>query len=399
MLDFFSRQQSPTKELLTERDELKKVEPPKPEVSARVIAQRVTDPRPTFVLRRGEFLNPIQELPVQPAGLATLPALQSRQPDAMADRLDLARWLVSPENPLTPRVTVNHVWRLLFGQGLVRTSNDFGVRGERPTHPELLDWLAADFLAGSGSGRPWSRKALIRRIVMSGTYRQASYHRPELQETDPQNRLLARQNRLRVEAEIIRDISLDVSGLLSHKVGGPSVFPPLPPGIAELSYAGNFNWTESKGEDRYRRGMYTFFKRTSPHPNLIAFDCPDANLTCVERQVSNTPLQALTSLNNDTFAETARAFARRILSLAETTDEERLATAFRWCVSRSGSASELHELTALLHDSKLWYEAHPDQAIALIGPDGAANVPPAINAAWIATARILLNMDEFITRE
>lgn len=399
LLEYFSRQHSPAKELLTQRDELQKTAPPRPEVSARVIVQRVTDPRPTYVLRRGEFLNPIQELQVQPAGLGTLPALQSREPNVMADRLDLAKWLVSAENPLTPRVTVNHVWRLLFGQGLVRTSNDFGVRGDRPTHPELLDWLAADFLTGSGTGQPWSRKALIRRIVMSATYRQASFHRPELLETDPQNRLLARQNRLRVEAEIIRDISLDVSGLLSHKIGGPSVFPPLPAGIAELSYAGNFNWAESKGEDRYRRGMYTFFKRTSPHPNLIAFDCPDANLTCVERQVSNTPLQALTSLNNETFSETARSFARRILSLTASTDEERLATAFRLCVARSGSASELSELTALLQDSKLWYEAHPDQAVALIGVDGAADVAPAINAAWIATARILLNMDEFITRE
>lgn len=399
LFDYFSRQTSPTKELLAQQDELRKTEPPKPEVAARVIAQRVTEPRSTYVLRRGEFLNPIQELQVVPAGLATMPVMQSRQPDVMADRLDLARWLVSPENPLTPRVSVNHVWRLLFGHGMVKTSNDFGVRGERPSHPELLDWLASDFLAGSGSGRPWSRKALIRRIVLSGTYRQASFHRADLQESDPQNRLLARQNRLRVEAEIIRDISLDVSGLLSHKIGGPSVFPPLPPGIAELSYAGNFNWAESKGEDRYRRGMYTFFKRTSPHPNLIAFDCPDANLTCVERQISNTPLQALTSLNNETFSETARAFARRILSLPETTDEERLVTAFRLCVSRSGSASELTELTALLNDSKRWYEAHPDQAVALIGADPVPNTAAELNAAWIATARILLNMDEFITRE
>ena len=288
---------------------------------------------------------------------------------------------------------------MLFGYGLVRTSNDFGVRGEKPSHPELLDWLAADFLNGSGSGQPWSRKALIRRIVLSGMYRQASFHRAELQEKDPQNRLLAQQNRLRVEAEIIRDISLDVSGLLSHKIGGPSVFPPLPPGIAELSYAGNFNWTESKGEDRYRRGMYTFFKRTSPHPNLIAFDCPDANLTCVERQISNTPLQALTSLNNETFAETARAFARRILSLEEAAEETRLATAFRLCVSRPGSASELQALSALLHDSRQWYDAHPDQAVALIGTDAAPKMTPTENAAWIATARILLNMDEFITRE
>ena len=397
--DYFNRQTSPLKELVTQIDELKKQEPPKPELSVRIVVQRTQNPRKTHVLRRGEFLDPLTELEVQPAGLATLPAFSMRENNAMGDRLDLAHWLVSPENPLTPRVMANHIWRLLFGHGIVRTANDFGVRGEKPTHPELLDWLAADLMSGSGTQQAWSRKALIRRIVMSATYRQASKHRPELRDVDPQNLMLGRQNRIRVEGEIVRDISLDVSGLLSHKIGGPSVYPPLPPGIAELSYAGNFQWAESKGEDRYRRGMYTFFKRTSPHPNLITFDCPDANSTCIERQSSNTPLQALTSLNNETFAETARAFARRLLSADSADDAARLSYAMRLCVARTITPEEHVQLQALLDDSKTWYAAHPDQAGQLIGKSAVSGVPSETAAAWISVARVLLNLDEFITRE
>ncbi len=415
LLDYFSGQESPTKELLAKLEELRKKEPPKPELTARVIGQRMKDPRQTFVLKRGEFLEPLKDLEVIPAGFATLPVLKPRADGGTAaDRLDLARWLVSPDNPLTPRVTVNHVWRLLFGAGIVKTSNDFGVRGDAPTHPELLDWLAAEFIGstvnpadgpanpGSGryaSGTPWSRKALIKRIVMSATYRQSSQHRPELHDIDPQNVWLARQNRLRVEGEIVRDISLDVAGLLSNKIGGPSVFPPLPPGIAELSYAGNFNWTPSKGEDRYRRGMYTFFKRTAPHPNLTMFDCPDANLTCVERRTSNTPLQALTSLNNETFAETARAFAKRLLTAPASNDDGRINAAFRLCVARAPRDTELHVLSDLLKDSRDWYRTRPEPAKQLVGADAAPGINTEENAAWIATARILINLDEFITRE
>ena len=407
--DYFSAQSASTKELLAKLEELKKKAPPRPELSVRVIGQRTSDRRKTFVLKRGEFLEPIKDLEVEPAGFATLPALKVRE-NAPADRLDLARWLVSAENPLTPRVTVNHVWRLLMGNGIVRTSNDFGVRGDAPTHPELLDWLAIEFIgqgekpATSGTGRylpgtPWSRKALIKRIVLSATYRQSSRHRPELQEVDPQNLWLARQNRVRVEGEIVRDISLDAAGLLSRRIGGPSVFPPLPPGIAELSYAGNFKWTVSQGEDRYRRGMYTFFKRTAPHPNLTMFDCPDANLVCIERRTSNTPLQALTSLNNETFAETARALARRLLIASAADDYARLSQGFRLCLARSPSESELHSLSDLLKESRDWYRDHPESASQLVNAENAAGVPVDENAAWIATTRVLLNLDEFITRD
>ncbi|MEE3220715.1 MAG: DUF1549 and DUF1553 domain-containing protein, partial [Planctomycetota bacterium] len=261
-------------------------------MSVRVISQR---PRKTHLLHRGDFLSPEGE--VRPGTLATLHSFKSRLEEGPADRLDFSRWLVDSENPLTPRVTVNGVWKHLFGKGLVGTANDFGVRGEPPSHPRLLDWLAKTFTSQEG-GAAWSRKGLIKRIVMSASYRQSSHHRPALAETDPGNQLLYRQNRFRVEGEIVRDFYLTIGGLLSQKIGGPSVFPPMPPDIAALSYANNFKWNTSKGDDRYRRGMYTFFKRTAPHPNLTTFDCPDANTAKVKREISNTPLQSLALLNN-----------------------------------------------------------------------------------------------------
>ncbi len=405
ILDHFSTLQPITAELVKSLQELKKTEPAKPEWTVRSIAQRTADPRQTFVLRRGEFLEPIKETVIHPGGLSTLPPLRARHEGDLADRLDLARWLVSPNHPLTPRVTVNHIWRQLFGAGIVRTANDFGVRGDPPTHPELLDWLASEFIGRRGETDdvlivvPWSRKALIRLIVTSATYRQASHHRPELREADPANIWLARQNRLRVEGEIVRDLSLSVAGLFSNRIGGPSVYPPLPPGIAELSYSNNFKWQVSEGADRYRRGMYTFFKRTAPHPNLTMFDCPDANLTCVERRTSNTPLQALTVLNNETFVETSRAFAKRLLQDSAASDTDRLTKAFRLCVARTPEEYELLSLAELLEKSRNWYHDHSEAALQLVSTDGTAEVTPAENAAWISTARILVNLDEFITRE
>ena len=401
LVEHFTSFDPPTKSLVAELSKLKKNEPPTVDLKVRVIAQRTKDARKTFVLKRGEFLDPIEGMEMLPAGLSTLPPFTSRHEESIADRLDLARWLVASNNPLVPRVTVNHIWRQLFGNGLVRTPNDFGVRGETPTHPELLDWLAANFigLAERSKSTAWSRKALIKFIVMSATYRQSSLFRPELREQDPHNLALARQNRLRVEGEIVRDISLDAAGLLSRRIGGPSVYPPLPPGIAELSYAGNFKWPESKGEDRYRRGMYTFFKRTSPHPNLTTFDCPDANLTCVTRQVSNTPLQALASLNNETFAEAARAFARRLLAVPSNSDEERIKSAFRICVARPATEREISELINLLDESRAWYENHSVEAKLLTGAGDSTDESVFNQAAWTATARVLLNLDEFLTRE
>ncbi len=366
---------------------------PKPPVmDVRVIGHRTNNPRKTNLLHRGDFLQPADE--VVPAALGILPPVKG------SSRLDLARWLVSRNNPLTPRVTVNHFWNRLFGEGLVRTVADFGVRGEPPTHPELLDWLADEFIK-----QGWSRKKILKTIMMSATYRQSSVIPanlpPKVMEIDPKNALLWRQNRLRVDGEVVRDLHLAASGLLSAKIGGPSVFPPIPEGIDALSYAGNFKWTTSKGEDRYRRGMYTFFKRTAPHPDLTTFDCPDANTTNVKRTVSNTPLQALTTLNAEAFAEAAQALAKHVLTDASLKDDAtRLARAFRFCVSRSPSAEELTSLQKLLTESRYTYQNGPaEEAKAAIGNHAVPNVPAPENASWVATARIVLNLDELITRE
>ena len=348
--------------------------------------------RETHRFDRGDFLSPAEV--VQPGTLTALAALsiESDQPS----RLDLARWLVGPNNGLTPRVIANQFWSRLFGTGLVRSIGDFGVRGETPSHPELLDWLAATYR----DELKWNTKAFLKTILMSTTYRQSSTHRPELIDVDPLNQWLARQNRLRVEGELVRDLTLQVSGLLSPKIGGPSVFPPMPPELAKLSYADNFSWTDSKGEDRYRRGMYTFFKRTIPHPSLMTFDCPDANLTCVNRSVSNTPLQALTLLNNESFFEASQAMAQRLLQ--ENADEEdrtRLGRAMRACLTREAETDEIDRMQNLFDHAKQFYRDQTEEAEAMVGDHNVPGRSHSEVAAWIATVRVLFNLDEFITRE
>ena len=374
---YFRKRDSEAKAL---QAQLKKPAPASPVMSVRVISQRANSPRVSHLLHRGEFKQPREK--VTPTTLSTLPKATNR---AQGDRLDLARWLVDGHNPLVPRVTANHIWANLFGEGIVRTVNDFGVRGDAPTHPELLDWLAAELVKYK-----WSRKAMIRLIVNSATYRQSSAHRLEMVARDPGNLLLHRQNRFRVEAEIIRDLNLAASGLLARKVGGPSVFPPLPSGVAALSYANNFKWVTSQGENRYRRGLYTFFKRTSPHPNLITFDCPDSNVTCVKRTRSNTPLAALATLNNEVFIEAAKALAKQLLK-GKSTDADRIALGFKICVAREPSTDERAALINLLKQTRAYYAAHEAEAKALNGNAEAS--------AWAATARVMLNLDEFITRE
>lgn len=366
--------------------------PKPPLMDARVIAQRTTNPRATHLLYRGDFLQPADE--VVPAALTVLPPVRAGAEKQNPSRLDFARWLVRKDNPLTPRVTVNTIWGRLFGDGLVKTAADFGVRGTKPTHSGLLDWLAAEFMK-----QGWSRKKLLKLIMTSATYKQDSRGRPELAEIDPKNDLLWRQNRLRVEGEIVRDLYLAASGLLSPKVGGPSVFPPMPPDIAALSYAGNFSWKTSEGEDRYRRGLYTFFKRTAPYPDLTTFDCPDANITNVKRTVSNTPLQALTTLNAEAFAEAAQAMSRRLLSDSLKSDDERLSRAIQLCVARPPGTRELAAMKKLLGDSRAYYKGHAADAKEAVGKYAVKGIAVEECAAWVATARIVLNMDEFITRE
>lgn len=390
LLDHFLKNEfKPTKAVYAKIAAHSKKAPKEPVKPVRVIAQRGS-PRETKILERGDFLNPAK--PVSEGAFSTLPPVQGRE-DKL-DRLDLANWLMSEENPLPSRVLANHLWTHLFGEGLVRTNDDFGVRGELPSHPQLLDWLGAEFRRLG-----WSRKKMIETIVMSSTYRQSSAHRPELLETDPTNRLLARQNRFRVQAEIVRDLCLSVSGLLSDKVGGPSVFPPLPPDVALLSYNNNFKWATSPGEDRYRRGMYTFFKRTSPHPNLIAFDCPDSNTTNVMRRTSNTPIQALTTLNNEVFVEASQAFAKRILALQAADDTDRMNQALRLCIARQPSGAETQRFVDLLGQSRAYYAQNAEAAEQMLGVHKPKGTEPAEAAAWVAVARIALNLDELITRE
>jgi hypothetical protein len=278
-----------------------------PEGSSQLVLRERRDLRPTHILTRGDFLKP--GTPVTPGVPAFLHPLPK---DAPPTRLTFARWLVDRRSPTTARSIVNRVWQAYFGQGLVPSSEDLGKQSETPSHPELLDWLAVEFM-----DRGWSLKTLQRTIVTSATYRQSSAVSPELLSRDPYNRLLARAPRLRVEAEVVRDIALAASGLLNPKVGGPSVYPPAPGFLFEppASY-GPKNWYEDKDEDRYRRALYTFRFRSVPYPMLQTFDAPNGDFSCVRRARSNTPLQALVTLNEPLFLESARALALRTLEMS-----------------------------------------------------------------------------------
>jgi hypothetical protein len=344
--------------------------------------------RTTHRHQRGEFLK--REEAVEPGVPEVLHPLP---PGAPADRLALARWLVAERNPLVGRVTVNRHWQALFGRGLVKTAEDFGLRGEPPTHPELLDWLAVEFMASPERQRGeggWSVKRLHRLIVTSATYRQSSAVTPDLLRRDPDNRLLARGPRFRIEAEAVRDVTLRASGLLAAKRGGPSVFPPQPEGANERSYGG-FDWKVSAGPDRYRRGLYTFLKRTSPYAAFGLFDGPSGEACVPRRDRSNTPLQALTMLNDTVVLEAARALAS---SAGGATPEERVGDMFRRCVTRPPQPEELKEIVAFYEAQRRHLAERPAEAAKLAGGGGGAE-----RAAWTAVARALLNLDETITKE
>jgi hypothetical protein len=393
LAEYFASITPETARLASSLSNLEKNTPKAPLMSVRVISPAE---RTTNRLHRGDFLQPADEVAADTLAVVNRShPLTARTQNEPADRLDLARWFVDPAHPLTARVTVNQVWAHLFGRGIVPTQNDFGVRGEQPTHPQLLDWLAWQF----PRDMKWSRKALIKTIVMSATWRQSSNHRPELLESDPTNRLLARQNRIRAEAEVVRDLHLSVSGLLSGRVGGPSVFPPLPPGVAELSYANNFKWNTSKNDDAYRRGMYTFFKRTSPHPTLVSFDCPDSNTTRLQRETSNTPIQALVTLNNEVYTEAAQALVRRLMIEGGDNDRQRLSHALRLCIARMPADAEVDRFETLLAAARRYYQSHPNDAKMLIQKHPVESLSPDDNAAWVATVRMITNLDEFIVRD
>lgn len=349
------------------------------------ILQERLEPRLTRKFHRGEFLNPREE--VTAAVLAVLPPLR---PEAPKNRLTLAQWIVSEDNPLTARVMVNRLWQTYFGRGIVASAEDFGARGDAPTHPELLDWLAVEFMR-----RGWDIKDMTRMLVTSATYRQAATVTPEKLAADPNNEWLARAPRYRVEAEIVRDIALAASGLLSRKIGGPSIKPPLPDGALSLVYPGE-GWTVSEGEDRYRRGMYVYWKRTLPYPAASVFDAPARDVAAVQRPRSNTPLQALTLMNDPVFVEAAQAFARRVLA-HEGNDTERIRYAFLLCLSRPPDAHETARIQQFLDEQRARIKAGGDTGLALASetPDAGDAIE---RAAWTLACRSLLNLDETITK-
>jgi uncharacterized protein DUF1553/uncharacterized protein DUF1549/cytochrome c len=329
-------------------------------------------------------------IPVEPATPSVLPPLET---SGQATRLDLAEWLVSRDNPLTARVTVNRIWQEYFGSGLVVTSEDFGTQGEKPSHPRLLDWLAVEFM---DSG--WGLKHLHKTIVMSATYRQSSAARPELETRDPDNALLARQARLRLPAELVRDNTLAVSGLLYQKLGGPSVKPPMPDGVAELGYANSVKWDVSTGADAYRRGLYIHMQRTVPYPFLMNFDSSDHTLTNCRRDRSNTPLQALNLLNDPVFFEAAQALAARVSQAPARDFETRLDYAYRICLARAPRPDEVTRLRSYFDAQQQLFTADAKAAGQLF-PATLKGETPVEMAAWVGLSRVLLNLDEFITRE
>jgi len=366
-------------------------------------ARAVSEHRPareTRIHHRGDFLD--KGHVVRRATPADLPPLSARGP--VPDRLDLARWLVSPDNPLTARVIVNRVWQQYFGRGIVSTDVDFGSQGERPSHPQLLDWLAYRF-ADPKDGA-WRLKWLHELIVTSATYQQSSNARPELRERDPYNSWLARQNRLRVEGEIVRDLALSVSGLLDPRIGGPSVRPPQPADLVKLGFQNSLAWEVSTGGDRYRRGLYTFFQRTVPYPMLVTFDVPDSNSACTRRERSNTPLQSLTLWNDPVFVECAQQMGRRLLDPVPTftTIDQRTALvvdrAVEFGLGRKAGRIEHQVLGGLYRRNLKRYWTDEAAARQVTGPGKWSHTASLSEvAAAVGVARVILNLDEFITRE
>jgi mono/diheme cytochrome c family protein len=359
--------------------------------TALVMRERVSNEPPSaYVRRRGSFTDKGDQVS---AGVPEI--LHPLGGDQVPNRLGLAHWLVDERNPLTARVAVNRAWEQFFGQGIVETSEDFGVQGAPPSHPELLDWLATE-LVGSG----WRTKALHKLIVMSATYRQSSAAPPSLVERDPYNRLLARASRFRMEAEMVRDTTLAVSGLLSRKVGGPSVFPPQPEGIWDIPYS-NEKWIPSEGEDRYRRGLYVFIRRSATYPSLIAFDATSREHCSVRRVRTNTPLQALTTLNDEAFFEAARAFAVRMLgeTPAPVTNERRAEYGFRLAVTRTPTPDEVARIVGSYTRQLERFRKEPGAAVRAIQGYADGGVDAAEQAAWTLVANALLNLDEALTRQ
>ncbi len=359
-------------------------------VATTLVMKELPQPRETHILKRGNHKNLGDRVtPGTPAVLHPFPAGQP------LNRLGLARWLVSPDNPLVGRVTMNRIWARYFGRGIVETSEEFGAQGEPPTHPELLDWLATELV-----DQRWSLKAVHKRIVMSATYRQSSRVTPELLHRDPFNRLFARGPRFRLDAEMVRDNALAISGLLNRKLGGPSVFPYQPDGIWFNPYS-NDRWQMSSNGDQYRRGLYTFWRRTAPYATFMAFDAPSREVACERRPRTNTPLQALATLNDKAFVEASAALARRILAECKGDVKDRAAYGFKVCVARTPRAQELDVLVRLYEENLSKYQQDGAAAQAMV-KNGAKEMPKDVDvaelAAWTVIANVLLNLDETVTK-
>ncbi len=401
--------------------EYEKLEATKPRAPRTLVMQERSrfDRRVTRIHKRGEFLQPGEAVePGVPDVLGVVHPFEPQLPPPhptdptkfLPTRLDFARWLVDPKNPLVGRVVMNRQWEVFFGRGLVQTSEDFGLQGDKPSHPELLDWLAVEFTEKETEDREqktprsprtpvrgFSMKQMHKLIVMSATYRQSSRITPQLLRRDPENILLARGPRLRMEAEMLRDSALLASGLLSRRIGGPSVFPPQPEGVTSLGYGG-FNWPAATGEDRYRRGLYTFAKRTTPYAAFLTFDGPTGETCLVRRGRSNNPLQALTMMNDPVFVEAAQALARRVLSEKQQNDDARIDRLFRLVLVRPPGEEERTMLTAFLAAQRERLNKGELEAAKIAGnPPGNMNVDEL--AAWTVLARSVMNLDEAVTKE
>lgn len=350
--------------------------------------------RPTHLLDRGNWDRPREEVKPHP-----ISALHPMAPSDAPPRLAFARWLVDEKSPLTARVAVNRVWQAMFGTGLVETAEDFGTRTALPEYRDLLDWLAVDFMEHG-----WSQKHLIKMITSSATYQQTSATTAHLREVDPRNQLLSRGPRFRVEAEVVRDIALATSGLITHKVGGPAIIPPVPQNVLDYNYVYPGYWKPTEGPDRYRRTVYAFRKRSMPDPALSSFDAPNGDLSCARRVRSNTPLAALTGLNETIFTEAARAMALRVLREGGATDESRAEYAYRLCTSRPPTPAEREAVLALLRSRRQklaegWLDIREvATGDATKMPAIPANTIPQDAAAWTLVSRVLLNLDETISK-
>jgi hypothetical protein len=375
------------------RTQIAKTEAERPAIISIPVMQELTKDkqRKTKLMIKGDFQNLGDLVPATiPGSLGLLPS------SGETDRLSLAKWIVHPDNPLTSRVAVNRFWAQLIGKGLVETEEDFGTQGENPSHPELLDWLALEY-----QRLGWDTKALLRLMVTSSTYRQAAKVTPELLEKDSKNRWYTRAPRYRLEAEIIRDQGLAISGLLSHKLGGPSVFPVQPAGMWQAAFNGQRTWETSKGEDRHRRGIYTFWRRTVPYPSMATFDAPSRETCSIKRVRTNTPLQAFVTMNDPVYVEMSQAFARRIVKEGGSTPSDRIAYALKLALSRPAQAPQIAPLLKLYETELARFQKDAAAAKAMatnpIGPIPTGSTESEL-AAWTMVCNVILNLDAVLTR-